>query len=57
MPRKRKSIDPELQQALGVRSIDALDRLLGFAPDREPVEAGEVAALVRLIRQALRAGG
>lgn len=42
--------DPELDQALAADSLDGLDHLLGFTPRSEPIEAREIAALVRLIR-------
>lgn len=49
-------IDQELQHALVGPSLDGLDRLLGSQLPAEPLPAGEIAALVRLIRQAYRIG-
>jgi hypothetical protein len=47
------SRDKELQRVLGLQALDALDRLLATQVKGEPLPAEEIAAQLRLIRQAL----
>jgi hypothetical protein len=44
--------DPDTERALARTAFYGLDRLLTSQPPDEPLPAGEVAALVRLIRAA-----
>ncbi len=56
MTDRRHAPDPELQASLARHGLDGLDRLLGYVPAGDRLEAVQIGALVRLIADAARVG-